>query len=208
MKSKYPFNSALQSLDNQPHGEYEEVEYYENERGVVFVHDMYKPYTEKELEIIRKADVVYAHPPTTVGMNVFAERAGVDRNGTWKEFLLAIRKMVLELNKPTWILSSVADSGILKPDRLRHIKLYDHKSTMAVWNDDGNYENIEQLTQGLQERYNSAYDFSCGYGSNVREFKYMIGSDIDKKCLGYIKQEILGGNNEQNHNTRHNAQQS
>ena len=46
---------------------------------------------------------------------------------------------------------------------------------------------MEQLAQ----RYRGVYDFSCGYGNALRPFGYIIGSDIDKKCLDYIAREIL-----------------
>jgi len=197
----------MKGLDYQPAGEYEEIDYYENDCGVVFFHDMFKPYTEKELSLISKADVIYAVPPTVIGMNLFAKRAGVNRSGSWIELLVAIRTLARTLNKPMWVLSSGKDARILMPDRLRPLKLYGCNSTVAVWNDDGQYETIEQLTEGLSEKYNAVYDFCCGYGSSIRHFNYMIGSDINKKCLGYIKRAILEGINEQDNNTRHNAKQ-
>ena len=43
----------------------------------------------------------------------------------------------------------------------------------------------------LASAYRSVYDFSCGYGAGLKPFAAFVGSDIDRRCLTYVAQELL-----------------
>jgi len=202
MKPEYPINSAMKALHLPPDDfeELEEVEFFGCERGVVFAHDMNKPYSKKELEVLAKAECVHSQLALSAGMKVFAERAGVKQHGSHKDYLISIRRLVERLNKPTYIVCNSTDIRHLVPERIAKTALYIYDdATLAIWGEAIPAEeriNTVKLSVALASRYESVYDFSCGFGNTLRPFSFSVGSDIDKRCLGYVKNSILLANRE------------
>ena len=201
-KPKIPFNSAMKSLTNEPsmRDELSEIERFQNERGAVFFHDMNIPFKQWQLDIVERAECIHSQLSWPSGMTVFAERANHKQLGSHGQYLLSIKAMIERLKKPTFLICSKSWQNKLQPHDTQPIKLYGHDVLLAIYFDTRGIisKDTEQLTRELSSRYKSVYDFSCGYGLSIRPFGYIAGSNIDKKCLDYIRKEILckGGNAE------------
>ena len=191
----HPYNSALKAhpAEIKRRETLESVELFSNLRGTVFFHDMSVPFKESEMTVINGADCIYSHLAYPAGMKAFADRADYEQKGTHNQYLQAVKTLIDELRKPTFIVCSEKAANKLRPHKTRQIRLYKTMEVLACWEDyaDEKHKTADEVSTYLSRRYNSVYDFSCGYGRSIREFDSIIGSDIDKKCLGYIKSEIL-----------------
>lgn len=170
-----------------------ESRHFENERGVIFFNDLCRPLTQATLNLFRRADCVCSIVAWRHGFRIFHERAGVQPSGTHAVYIAHIRQLIQTLSLPSYIVTSKRDAMLMAPDLIRPITLFDEPAMLAEWQPLGpaGIDRAEDLPALLATRYRAVLDFSCGYGSIVRPFRYFIGSDIDTKCLNYIEREIM-----------------
>jgi hypothetical protein len=192
---KAPYNTALkgENFEFEGRNSLSETEWFENERGIIFAHDLCRKPTPEMMEAYRKAECIISEPAWPHGYKTFAQRARTTQSGSYGTYLKAIRQLVLTLRVPSFITGSMTHALALQPDLITTIKLNGPEVALAVWNEPvlPLARDSWELVNALSCRYRSVLDFSCGYGRIFRPFRYFIGSDIDKKCLGYIKTEIM-----------------
>jgi hypothetical protein len=193
-ESALPYNTALKigcrrefERDSLP-----EVEWYENDRGIIFQHDVCLKPKRRMLAAYRKAECVCTDLAWTHGYEAFAVRAQIKQSGDHAAYVCAIGKLVKTLKLPSFVIAGWSFVKALSPDLITSLELNERPAALAVWNAELPSASTDaELIAELAKRYRSVADFCCGYGRALRAFSWFVGSDIDKKCLGYIKTEIM-----------------
>lgn len=168
----------------------------------VFFNDMSKNYMCEEF---RSCDVIYSEISWIYGYKGFNEKAN-NEPSTYNDYVENINKLIVELNKPAFIIcgKNVSDkfpSAKMFPIKINSAGTNMDSCTLYVCNydyyDEGK-EDTQKLTDFLAEHFNKCLDFSCGYGEHLLKFKDFIGCDIDRNCLTYLS--ILVQEKEKNEN--------
>lgn len=194
--NSYPYNTALKSprFDYAGRDKLDRLQYVNTNRGMVFAHDMCKPLPEVRMNVIReRCQCVYTEIPWMAGWGIFHERAGKSPSNGYGFFVDAIKRLIDELQKPSFVVCSKAIVNRLNPPEVLPIRLHTTHACLGLWNSPHmeGVETVPALLNRLGQDYESAYDPCCGYGNGLRPFKYFVGSDIDEKCLAYVNAKIL-----------------
>ena len=192
MKVRTPYNTALKSEKITPCGR---VTFSSTNKGVVFYHDVCYPLSSLiTYYIANRAGCIYSEIAWRDGYPKFKERAGVFNDSSYIDYWTGVKSMINTLSLPAFIPCSKTFADFACPNYTNKIRLNGYDVLLAVWN----YSVVSaytttELLKILGEKFNSVYDFSCGYGNALRNFEYCIGSDIDAACLEYVSREILHG---------------
>jgi hypothetical protein len=190
---KTPYNTALKSSSEYPaRHALPEIDWFENDRGIIFYHDLCQEPDPRQQAAYARAACIYAEPAWEHGYNLFAERAGTKQTGDFPAFIRGARALAESLGVPAFITAAKSWIGLLDPPLAIPVRLNGSDSLLAVWHaEPPKATDSAGIIAELAGRYLSVADFCCGYGRTLRAFPYFIGSDIDRKCLGYIKTEIM-----------------
>ena len=193
MKRKY--YSALKG--NQQLGGLEQTNgpVYDNLGNVVFRHDI----TIGIHPLFKGANVIYIEPPWKDGYEEFNGRAGINTALSYNDYLETIKKVIIELNKPSVCIMGKHMQQTLSPDLVIDIKLHNYKCLAGLWKIELGSDNPKDsysLIEILASKYNRVLDFCCGYGNTGLIFKdhgkRFIMSDLNGRCVAYVATEIMG----------------
>jgi hypothetical protein len=169
--------------------------HHESREGIVFYHDMTKEMTERQFDMVQKADCLYCEIPWSRGYENFFERAGEPMESTHRQYLECIRAFIDLTGKPAFLICSHRDAIVLRADLITSTELNGERVVLAVRNYDDymphGFLDNHDLLRWLGTTFHACFDFGCGYGNTFRYFSYTIGCDIDTKCLDYIRREYL-----------------
>jgi hypothetical protein len=142
------------------------------------------------------ASVLYAELPWKTGFDEYNDRAQVDDDRTWRQFLAAVSDVITDAKQPAVVLVGPhAVPYLPDPDQnipviLAHlpkpptVRALVYRTRVAEVPD-----NTELLTW-LAGQYSCIGDFCCGYGWSGRIFAENGGtfvlSDYNPRCIGYI----------------------
>jgi hypothetical protein len=189
-----PYNTAIKGGGNlKIRDGLSETDHAHSGRGTVFAHNVFEPFAPRQEKLIReRAACIVSDLVWKAGWPVFHQRAGTVPYGNHSDYLYLVRALLNHFAKPSFIVCSRAAAELIG-ERQRPIKRFGGNVWLAVahTDDDPEAASMEALPAALAARYPSAYDFGCGYGNLLRPFGYFVGSDIDRKCLAYIAQEML-----------------
>ena len=193
--AQVPYNTALTrtpSLDALRAG-LTGIDHFTSRKGVVFQHDMLEPLSAGHRAIVAKAECIYSEMPWPPGWKVFHQRAETKQRGGWTDYVAAVDRVIEDLQKPSFIVCPKAAAKILATEHPPlPIKINGGDGLLVVRNIHPiEVPDTQALVRALAFVYRSAWDFSCGYGAALHHFRYLIGSDIDRKCLEYIAREYL-----------------
>lgn len=196
MSAELPYNSALKSSRRDgARNLFKQTSFYQNERGVIFHHDLCTPLSLQKRTCYAQAKCVVSDLAWPAGFKRFADRAGVEQCGPHSRYIAAVRELVDTLAVPTFLTCSQRDARALSAQLITTIELNGQNVPLARFHEEQDYaprsQEMDSLCLELAARYDSVLDFSCGYGNTLRAFRYFIGSDIDKHCLYYIQKEIM-----------------
>jgi len=168
----------------------QELDYYRNDRGVVFAWDL----TQGIHELFRTADAIYAEPAWRAGYAKFLARAGAAGTSDFRDYLYAIRATVEMLHIPTYIVIGKHMLKMLHPPEVVPVKIHGYGALAAVWHarPPRKAENIDDLCDLVCAKHETVLDFSCGYGSTARKASRFVCSDINLHCVYVVAKEIMG----------------
>ncbi len=196
--SARPYNTALKVGASLPiRATLGETRFAETARGVVFAHSMADPLPQERLQMVaERAECLYSEIPWPAGAAVFYDRAGLAQRAH-ADYLAGAQRLIESLKKPTFIVGSKHDVTALLPPWVAAtpIVLNGEPAWLAVLHTDAaavpTAGRTTDLLACLGATYDAAYDFSCGYGNALSNFRYRIGSDIDLKCLDYVSRKVI-----------------
>lgn len=193
-----PYNSALSSKKSLgvDRSSLTDTEHARNDRGLVFFHDIVSPIPLEYQGIInRKVDCIYTEAPWKDGYYCFQDRAEMAVFDGYDRFLEGLYNNVVCAfpEKPIYIVASIQIAKKFSQFPPTPIKLNNDRAWLTILNAEMilDVADSKQLIKLLSSHYNSVYDCCCGYGNTFPDFNYFIGSDIDKKCLNFIKRNLL-----------------
>jgi hypothetical protein len=107
---------------------------------------------------------------------------------------MGLKQIILKIKKPTYIICNKEFCKFMSScgNGYRNISILldDVKCNailLTIDDDNCNIQTSTELENYLRNKYHSVYDPCCGFGKNIKGFKFAVGSDIDRKCLEYIK---------------------
>ena len=177
------------------YGDIKETVRVDHPRGIMLKHDFVSNGLAPEFN---ECDVLYAEPPYAhSGLKIFDARAGVN-DRTYSDLIKAISKILLEWTKPVYLIMSKTNLAKLpNPDVIVETTLNGDVVSMGVWNDKNPIllPSTELICQGLGSRYKYLGDFTCGYGTPVKNFiqgggQRFVASDYDGKCVTVISGQM------------------
>jgi len=185
-----PYNTALASSIPAVRAELTDTKFAFSDRGVVFAHDILEPLPEVMDRLIgSRVECLYAETPWVAGSATFYERAGLAPK-PHAEYVSAVERLIEHFGKPAFIVCSKRDAAALG-EAVSPIVLNGERAWLArAGGGTIEADTVETLRARLAERYAGVYDFSCGYGNALGEFSFFVGSDIDQKCLDYIRRKF------------------
>lgn len=169
---------------------------YETDGSIVFCHDisigMHPNY-------FKQADAIYSEPAWKDGYMKFLDRAGAKSGAAdFQQYLSGMRRVILKLNKPAYIVLGRHMLRHLHPDHIIDIKLHGYKCLLGIWHTDPpvGLKTNNDAVSFMADRYQKVLDFSCGYGNVARAMKtrgkHFICSDINRKCVYYVATAVMG----------------
>lgn len=167
----------------------------DSDRNIAFCHDI-----TKGIHIAyNTCDIIYSEPSWIDGYQKFLERSESKEESTYLQYLDAINEWINQFECPfALLLGKHALKNICRFDSSITIKLFGYDAGIYGWRIDlskyqskTNIEFIEKLANDFQR----VGDFCCGYGNTGKIFKErgknFIMSDINKKCISYIRDNIM-----------------
>ncbi len=187
MKIPKIYHSALsQELDVK-----KELDRFTDGNSIVFAHDINKGITKDFLD----CDCVYSELAWNKGYESFQKRAGKEDFLSYKDYLLNIQKILIDLNKPSYIIGGKHMLKTINPHHYSTIILNGFEAVLMVWNTGIILsKNTNELLKELSFKYNKVLDFCVGYGNHLSMFKSFVASDINKKCVYFVAKSQLGYN--------------
>jgi len=196
------YHSAL-----KPELELPEMVGYEAGGSVVFAHDIVRGGHIH----FENADAIYSEPSWRDGYGKFRSRAGIE-DGDYKAYLAAMRRVIVRLAVPTYMVIGKHMVRALKPAETWPIELRGYPAVLGVWNTAINVPEIDALAANLHpllgavtpaivvhyvcQRHDMILDFNCGYGNlaaaALEHGKRFICSDINRKCVYYVATRYMG----------------
>lgn len=165
-----------------------ELDVFKRGNKLVFQHDI-KNGTHPAFH---DCDFVYTEPAWRSGYEKFQIRANVEMS-THKKYLVSIKSIIEELQKPTIIIGGLHMLKVLSPLYYTHIKLHQMDSIAMFWNMSPiTTKKTVDLLDILAVRHGTMLDFSCGYGSHLHRFNNFICSDINRNCVYYVAKTYMG----------------
>lgn len=164
--------------------------------SVAFLHNI-----EKQFRLPSEyddCDLLYTDIPWRAGYEKFNKWAGIEGSG-YKNFIRAVSEIIIQnKDKAIVIVCGKPELKMLPiPDKVIPVDLNKFPSQGVLygikWLD--KVTSTEQLLEMLaHSRFKKIGDFCCGYGSAGRHFaqagKDFVMSDINPRCIGYIKEEL------------------
>ena len=171
-----------------------ECESKKTDCGEAFVFDITSGFLPKEYD---QCDVFYSEPAWLDGYNIFLERANRSNTSDYDDYLKALSK-IISTGKPTiMIIGKHAIKHLPKYDCAADVVLNGYKTNAYSWNCDlcGNFSTNNDLIEYVAKKYDVIGDFCCGYGNTLKIAKKYgkkcVLSDINKKCISYITENLL-----------------
>lgn len=187
---KKGYYSALDKTDTSL--QYPAVKMFEYNGSIAFHADidlgLPEPY--------RSADLLYIEPPWKDGFEKVNERAGVEKP-SYPVFLNKINHIIESETRPVIVINGVSSKKYMFPTQhIVPVKLNGYLARAFLYNIKPNgldFTDCPSLLKSLAKQFNCVGDFCCGYGTTGKVFaesgKKFIMSDINPRCIGYIKQE-------------------
>jgi hypothetical protein len=189
-----PYNSALKGGDWPGRQALAETDFAESPRGMVFAHNLFDPLPAARAEAVRRMECVYSEIPWPAGDVTFYQRAGLPQR-PHAAYVAAAKALIDGLKKPSFIIAAKRDAMILATDEVRLVTLRGRPACLAIAyageRPPRAAVDTADILAWLAGAYRSVYDFSCGYGAGLKPFAAFVGSDIDRRCLTYVAQELL-----------------
>lgn len=159
--------------------------------SLAFVHDIMAAPFPTDFDV---CDLLYGELPWGPGLAEFDLRAGVTEPRSYRMFMGAVARVVLDASPRPRVLLTGAQGQRLLPtsDQVVTLKLNGRDCLALLYNvqDVEGIETDMQLLRLLARRYRRVGDFLCGYGRSGRVFleagKSFVMSDYNPKCIGYI----------------------
>lgn len=164
-------------------------------KGVMLKHDFVSNGLAPEF---KECDVLYAEPPYAhSGLKIFDSRAGVN-DRTYSDLIEAMSRILLEWTDPVYLIMSKANLAKLPtPDLIAETRLNGDVVSMGVWNDKNPtlLPSTELICKELGSRYKCLGDFTCGYGTPIKNFiigggDRFVASDYDGKCITIVSAQM------------------
>tara|TARA_R110000765_G_scaffold350917_2_gene440904 strand:- start:280 stop:849 length:570 start_codon:yes stop_codon:yes gene_type:complete len=183
------YHSALRDeLENQ-----KEITHYTIKDSLAFYHDVIHNFgLPKEYN---KCDILYAEPSWSGGITKFDKRANTST--TYNEYVASLNNIIKTTTIPIVLIVGIKDSKKLRTPFERHItKIHGAKAFANIynWSYKGPLDDTYTIIENLSNQFDCVGDFCCGYGNTGEIFfkknKNFIMSDYNKKCIGYIKENI------------------
>lgn len=174
-------------------------ETYKGNGLTVLQHDICKGPADE----FRNADALFTIISWRAGYKKYTAGT-VAEDTNWVDYLNGIRRTILELGVPAFIVCHQSALKHLRPDIdiPIHYKLFDCTDRLAIWNYyaaenmnmvEGEELNEENLMEWIVKNNDVILDPCCGYGQLadviIRQGKQGILSDINVECLKYINEE-------------------
>lgn len=169
------------------------VQRWEGSGVTTFVHDlMLSPALPREFD---RCDVLVTDLPWQVGYETFNQRAGVDDDRTYAQFMAHVSAIVEATTVPLYLITGRhALSKLPEPDAVLPMRLNEDDAVAVGYRPggeaDGKYGVAPEFLHALAQRYDVAGDFCCGYGRTARFFlrsgKQAVVSDFNGSCVGYV----------------------
>lgn len=137
------------------------------------------------------SDVVYSEPAWRNGYEKFSKKAK-EPVSSFEDYMMMLVHRVILNKKPAFIVAGRESNDYFDEtyfDRFP-ILLNGGRAMVYVYMNveySGECETTDELTDWLSDRYDCCMDFCCGYGEHLFKFDKFVASDINDKCLGYIK---------------------
>jgi|TARA_R100000149_G_C5867417_1_gene131937 hypothetical protein len=170
-----------------------EETYYKVKNSIAFHHDVIK--NTGLPKVYSKCDVLYSEPSWSGGIKNFDKRANTKTN--YNDYANAINNIIKTTDIPILLIVGVNDSKRLRrPYESHDTTIHDAPAKLNVYNFSykGPLKDNYAIINHLSEHFNCVGDFSCGYGNTGEIFfkknKSFVMSDYNKKCIGYIKENI------------------
>lgn len=162
--------------------------------GIMLKNDIIADGLPSEFDL---CDVLYAEPPWPHGFHVFNKRAGVS-GPSYDDLAKAIENIILTKKKPTFILlGKTLLRKLPEAEVVLETILNGNSVIMAVWNASysGPTTNTAEICKYLGSQYAIMGDFTCGYGSCIRNFllgggSRFVASDYDGKCITVMSAQM------------------
>lgn len=190
------YYSALDKTDTSL--SYEQVKRFEINGSVAFVYDIENGKLPKEYD---ECDVFYTEIPWDKGYEVFNKRAD-KKGGSYSKFVASLTNIIQSVtyDKPLVIVAGKhLYSHIPVPSGVAYGVEFNGYPSMAYFYGIDIRDNIkvgsnEKIIEALSNEFNRVGDFCCGYGNVGKSFykkgKSFVMSDINPRCIGYIKENI------------------
>lgn len=187
------YNSSMKKFNSTPINEPLDDNYHSDMCDILF-HNM----TDELIpECFYDADVIMSEISWSYGYPIFKERSNIIDNTKFNDYLRGIDRAIKVLNIPTFLTIGKCHLKILNPDNIIDVRLSNVKNTMiklGVYNYDISLLPTDLTTDSINEylqlNFNRVLDFSCGYGEHLLKYKSFVASDIDRVCLGYLKELV------------------
>jgi len=195
------YKSALTGKSQDDLTYYLEEPYLSDTYDVLYHNICIEPYPL----LFDRADVIYSELVWEAGFEKL--RAESPFEGSYKDYLDGIIRVINDLQKPTFIVCSRKTSQYLTNNTWGDRQTFynfivpssENTNIFITYCDSdlldefrsNRFFNSEILLKYLSSRFDRCLDFCCGYGEHLlKNFNNFIASDVNRHCLGYLVNKI------------------
>lgn len=143
----------------------------------------------------READALYTEPSWRQGYSRFLARAGCAGSSAFPGYLAALKKVIEELQVPTYVfMGKHMRRGLSPPLVVTPVKKGFLDGLVGIWYTSAPARALSDPDSWIEfvcDSYEVILDPCCGYGNVAAAARRFVCSDINRRCVYYVAKTFM-----------------